>query len=513
MRTLFILSVALLWTATSTFSQVSISTDNSSPDNSAMLDVKSSSAGVLLPRMTLDQRNAISSPAEGLLVFCLDCGVKGSLSVFSGGAWNTFSPCTSPIPVAGSNTVSPGQIIWNWNAAPGALGHKWGTTPGYSQATDMGSSTFKTETGIECDSTYNRFLWTYNVCGVSDPIVLTQTIASAPPGSPTAGVHTATQTSVTWNWNTVPDAAGYKWNITDDFGTATEMGTATTHTETGLACETLYTRYVWAYNGCGYSPVTSLNKTTGDCVVLPTVTTTTVTAIAQTSATGGGNVTWDGGGTVTERGVCWSTSPNPTIADSKTIDGDGAGVFTSSLTGLSPNTPYYVKAYATNRVGTAYGDQVSFSTISFAIGQTYGGGVIFWLDGTGQHGLISATSNQSTSAEWGCYGTTIGGTSTSIGTGQANTTAIVNGCSTAGIAARICNDLVLNGYDDWFLPSKDELNQMYVQRTLIGGFTSAYHWSSSGFYANDAWAQYFGSGLQSYLNKGFGNFVRAVRAF
>ena len=102
----------------------------------------------------------------------------------------------------------------------------------------------------------------------------------------------------------------------------------------------------------------------------------------------------------------------------------------------------------------------------FYIGASYGGGIIFYIDGTGQHGLISAITDQSTGAQWGCTGTFWGGTSTAIGTGQANTTIIVNGCSAiAGIAARICNDLVLNGYTDWFLPSLDELYQMYLQKT------------------------------------------------
>ena len=371
----------------------------------------------------------------------------------------------------------------------------------------------KTETGISCGTTVTRYVWAYNECEISVPAVLTQAISASVPASPLAGTHTATQVSVVWNWNTVADATGYKWGVTDDFSSATDMGVATSKSEPGLTCGTIYTRYVWAYNGCGYSLTDTLTQTTGDCVVLPTVTTTAITGIAQTSATGGGNVTWDGGGTITARGVCWSTTPDPTIDGSKTTDGSGTGIFTSSLTGLTPNTLYYVRAYATNSVGTAYGDPVTFSTIAFAIGQSYGGGKIFYLDGTGMHGLISATSDQSTGAQWGCYGTTIGGTSTTIGTGQANTTAIVNGCSTAGIAARICNDLVLNGYDDWFLPSKDELNQMYVQRTVIGGFTSNYYWSSSENSSGYAWYQFFFSGSQSYYSKYGNNYVRAVRAF
>jgi len=95
---------------------------------------------------------------------------------------------------------------------------------------------------------------------------------------------------------------------------------------------------------------------------LPTVTTAEVTGITQTAATGGGNVTNDGGATVTACGICWNTSQNPTIANSHTTDGTGTGTFTSSMTGLTPNTTYYVKAYATNSVGTAYGDEMAFTT-------------------------------------------------------------------------------------------------------------------------------------------------------
>jgi uncharacterized protein (TIGR02145 family) len=96
--------------------------------------------------------------------------------------------------------------------------------------------------------------------------------------------------------------------------------------------------------------------------ILPTVSTITANNLTSTSATCGGNVTSDGGATVTARGVCWSTSQNPTISGNHTTNGSGTGSFTSSLTGLSANTTYYVRAYATNSVGTAYGNEVSFTT-------------------------------------------------------------------------------------------------------------------------------------------------------
>ena len=97
--------------------------------------------------------------------------------------------------------------------------------------------------------------------------------------------------------------------------------------------------------------------------VAPTVATTAISDIDKTTATGGGNVTADGGAEVTARGICWSTSHNPTISGSHTTDGTGTGSFTSSMTGLTANTTYYVRAYATNSAGTAYGEEVSFTTL------------------------------------------------------------------------------------------------------------------------------------------------------
>ena len=105
---------------------------------------------------------------------------------------------------------------------------------------------------------------------------------------------------------------------------------------------------------------------------LPVLTTTEVIAVTQTTATSGGVITSDGGATVTERGVCWSTSQNPTIADSKTSDGTGAGTFTSAINGLTANTTYYVRAYATNSKGTGYGSAMSFTTIEGS-----GGAIVF----------------------------------------------------------------------------------------------------------------------------------------
>ncbi len=113
-------------------------------------------------------------------------------------------------------------------------------------------------------------------------------------------------------------------------------------------------------------------------VELPTVTTAAVSSSTATSASGGGEVTSDGGAEVTVRGVCWSTSENPTTDDSYTTDGSGTGVFTSSMTGLIPNTYYYVRAYATNSAGTAYGNEETFETLDPSITVTSPNGGENW---------------------------------------------------------------------------------------------------------------------------------------
>ncbi|MBO4645687.1 MAG: SprB repeat-containing protein [Bacteroidales bacterium] len=147
---------------------------------------------------------------------------------------------------------------------------------------------------------------------------------------------------------TATGATSYQWNTNDNTADITVSPTSTTtYTVTGTN----------QYGCTGTASVTvEVNS------LAPTVITSNVTDIASTTATCGGNVTHDGGAAVTSRGVCWSTSQNPTVSNSHTEDGSGTGTFISSITGLSPNTTYYVRAYATNEVGTAYGEEVSFRT-------------------------------------------------------------------------------------------------------------------------------------------------------
>ncbi len=270
----------LLFNSSLVFSQVGINTDNSPPDPSAMLDVKSTNKGVLIPRMTFAQRNAIQNPQVGLMVICTNCGAKWgggsapSLNIFLKMEWDSIGQwysvdydCQTPgYPIAGTHIPSVNQIIWNWNPIPSALGYKWNTTENFSTAIDLGNSTSYTENELTCFTSYTRYVWAYNACG-SDPncAILTQSTSAPAIPSPVEGVHIPSSYYIIWNWNPVSGATGYKWNYTNDYSTALDMGTATSTTENGINCNTTIVRYVWAYSTCGLSQVATMTQTTLGC--------------------------------------------------------------------------------------------------------------------------------------------------------------------------------------------------------------------------------------------------------
>lgn len=151
---------------------------------------------------------------------------------------------------------------------------------------------------------------------------------------------------------------------------------------------------------------------------------------------------------------------------------------------------------------------------SLNVGQSYQGGIIAYVDETGKHGLIAAPEDQSSGVRWnigGVYET--GAFGTKIGTGKSNTAKIVQALGNGNYAAKLCYNLKLNGYDDWFLPSYDELKELYKNREAIGMFDNAIYWSSSEYSASNAWAQDFENNGQCWCVKSYTYRVRAVRAF
>ena len=164
-------------------------------------------------------------------------------------------------------------------------------------------------------------------------------------------------------------------------------------------------------------------------------------------------------------------------------------------------------------------------TPKYAIGQSYGGGRIFYIDGTFQHGLITCTSELTdngvnTYIDWDNGSNTLtSANATAIGTGLANTNTIISVLgSSANSAAKFCKNYNGGGYTDWYLPSKDELNQLYTNKDIVGtfgGFTTFSYWSSSESSSSKAWSQSFQSGTQSadLKKSAFGCWVRAIRNF
>ena len=220
---------------------------------------------------------------------------------------------------------------------------------------------------------------------------------------------------------------------------------------------------------------------------LPQVNTTSVTNVTPSTALVTGEVITEGDQNTT-RGFCYSTTPNPTISNDTTMNGTGLGVYTGTLMNLTPLTTYYVRAYAANSVGTSYGTEVIFTTDSIRIGSNYAGGIVFYVDSTGQHGLVCAPVNQNSSPhfQW---------------------------------AISSCNDLILNGYSDWVLPNIYDLGTMYnnLQVTGLVDFTGnfiPFYWSSTIGFNNRAILLDFWSGIWN-SNYPTSNWyqVRAIRTF
>jgi len=275
----------------------------------------------------------------------------------------TTAQCGGEVTSSGSDPVLERGVCWNTGGTP--------TTADPHTSDGAGTGSFTSNiTGLTPNTGYWVRAYATNAIGTSYganapfstddyPTVTTAVVTNVTGSTAQSGGN------VTDNGGDTVTARGVCWNTTGSPTTAdshTTNGSGTgsfTSNLTGLSPNTSYFVRAYATNGVGTAYGGQETFTTDN---YPTVTTAAVTNITGSTATSGGNVTSDGGELVTARGVCWNTTGNPTLADAHSTETGGTGTFTSNLTGLTPGTLYYVRAYATNSVGTSYGGQESFTT-------------------------------------------------------------------------------------------------------------------------------------------------------
>ena len=354
-----------------------------------------------------------------------------------------------------TTATSGGNITSDGGAEVTARGVCWGTatspTVSGSHTSDGdGTGSFTSSlTGLSPNTPYFVRAYATNSAGTAygnEVSFTTNPIVGATLTTTTVGTITATSAvsggNITADGGGAITARGVCWHTavnptiannktTDGAGT----GTFTSNL-TNLQPGTTYYVKAYATNSSGTTYGNEVNFKT--LAVVPTITTATVTGVTVSSATSGGNITADGGAPVSDRGVCWSTAQNPTVAGTHTTDGSGIGIFTSSITGLTQNTLYYVRAYATNSAGVAYGNQVSFTTSQVVLATLTTTAVSSITSTTAvSGGNITAAGGGTISARGVCWGITanptISGSHSSDGTGTGNFASNLTGLTTGTI--------------------------------------------------------------------------------
>jgi uncharacterized protein (TIGR02145 family) len=300
----------------------------------------------------------------------------GTEKIFTMGTAPTVTT-TDVTSITSTTSASGGNVTASGGSAVTARGVCWSTSTGPTTANSLttngaGTGVFTSNlTSLTPGATYYVRAYATNSAGTAygaeksfitliEPTVTTNDLSNITATTATGGGE------VTFAGNATVTARGVCWSTSQNPTTANNISTNGSGTGSfisnliGLTPNTTYYVRAYATNSVGTAYGTQRTFKTG--ITLATISTATTTSITAVSAISGGNISSDGGSTIIGRGVCWNTSPNPTLSNSQTFNGTGIDSFSSILTELLPNTTYYIRSFATNSSGTSYGNEISFKT-------------------------------------------------------------------------------------------------------------------------------------------------------
>ncbi len=374
------------------------------------------------------------------LVFTTNCKKEAKLPVVSTTAVTNITATTATsggtITSDGGATITANGVCWSTSANPSTTDSK--TIDGNTTGQFVSSIS-----GLTTGTTYHVRAYATNSVGTAYGADMSFSTSGQAPSCLTQSATNITATAATLNGTVNPNYLSTM--VTFEYGTTTTYGSTATSAQSpvtgnsitnvsadisSLTSNTTYHFRAKAVNSVGTTYGSDMTFTT--LAGAPTLTTTVISGVTTTTASSGGNITSDGGSAVTSRGVCWGTSSGATVSSSHTSDGTGSGTFTSSLTGLTANTTYYVRAYATNSVGTAYGNEVTFKTNQIVIPTlTTTAATSITSSSAISGGNITSDGGGSVTARGVCWSTTsnptISNNKTSDGNGSGTFTSNISG--------------------------------------------------------------------------------------